>query len=344
MLKYIAEDINAFIIDIPELNELRKHQMDINTKKTTPILVSQYYKSSIAFFDWYIDYCETILNSRNYSDKQICEHIFRPKHKSINQWKEYLVMSIYISKQYVEYLKTKLSETNAHKFNHAITGLEIDLEWLIARIEIDYKKNAEQISLSSARRKELSPTDIYFAARSMFHIEEYNGIEDIYLRDLKPVVMFQIRQLLEVFGKNLIGYNSISDKDGNEVKKFTQIAWDFIKSEIKAPNPRIKLPFDVHMILAINNWANSFVHTTFLYCDYIQFYVLNAIQVLFSSERKGIRIFTGSTIRKGDCADVLIMDYNSLKRDFEETLESRLPGLSVTWMEPEQVGAYIITL
>lgn len=342
MIKYV-KDIDNNILDIPELKQLRQDQHSFNMTKADVVLKKNYFESTTAFFEWYIDYCSKILKGKTYADKQISECVFRPTFKSENQWKEYLLKSIYISKEYVEYLKTKTTETNIHKYDHTITGLEIDLEWLIASFEVHYKKTTDKISLNSGRRKNLSPTDIYSAARTLFFIEEFDNIEDLYLRDLKPAVMFQIRQLLEIFGKNLLGYYSINDKNGNSVKKFTQIAWDFIKEEIKKPNPRIEFPFDVHMILSINSWSNSFVHTTYLYSSYIQFFALKTINVLFASKTKGIKIYTGRSLSKFDCADIKIKSYNSLKADFEDTLKSRLPDIVVDWLDTDKVGAYIIS-
>jgi hypothetical protein len=167
----------------------------------------------------------------------------------------------------------------------------------------------------------------------------------LYLRDLKPAVMFHIRQLLEVFGRNLIGYYSIDDKNGNPIKKFTQVAWEFLKEEIKRPTPRIEFPFNLHMILAINNWANSFVHTTHLYNSYIQFYALKTIRVIFSSpSQNGIRIHKGTVIKKNNCADIKITNYNLLKTDFDTYLKSKMPNISIEWMDIDDVGAYVISL
>jgi len=342
MIKYI-KDIDNNILDIAELKQLRACQHTFSSSKSDIILKKKYYESVISFFDWYIDYCSKILNGKIYSDKQISECVFRADIDTEHKLKEYLLKSIYTSKEYVEYLKTKITETNIHKYDHTVTGLEIDLEWLIAHFEVHYRKSVTKISLNSGRRKNLSPTDIYSAARTLFFIEEFDHIEDLYLRDLKPAVMFQIRQLLEVFGRNLIGYYSILDKDGNIVKKFTQIAWDFIKEEIKQTTPRIEFPFDVHMILAINGWSNSFVHSTYIYSSYIQFFALKTIGVLFYSKTKGIKIFNGKTTTKFNCADIKINAYNSLKTDFENYLKSRMADISIEWMDSKDVGAYIIT-
>jgi len=91
------------------------------------------------------------------------------------------------------------------------------------------------------------------AARSLFSIENVDSIEDISLRDLKPVVMFQIRQLIEIYGKNIIGYRDIKDLSRNPVKKFTQVSWEFLAIEIVKQNSNIKLPFDIRTIICINS-------------------------------------------------------------------------------------------
>lgn len=343
MIKFIKE-INNNILDIPELKQLRIDQHSYAANKTDIALKQKYNTSLSVFFEWYIDYCSKILRGKVYQDKQICECIFQPIFKSKSHYKEYLLKCIYISKEYLEYLKSKINETNIQKYEHTITGLGIDIEWLIANIEIHCKKRVDEISLNSGRRKNLSPTDIYSAAKTLFFIEEYDNIEDLYLRDLKPTVMFQIRQLLEIFGKNLLGYNSICDKDGNTIKKFTQIAWDYIKEEIKKPNSRIEFPFEINMILAINNWSNTFVHTTYIYNSYIQFFALKTIRLLFASTTNGIKIYNGHKVSKFNIADIKITNYNSLKTDFENSLKSKMSdNIIVEWMKTDEVGAYILS-
>jgi hypothetical protein len=86
------------------------------------------------------------------------------------------------------------------------------------------------------------------------------------------------------------------------------------------------------------------VHSTYLYSSYVQFFALKTIGVLFASKTKGIKIYTGRSLRKFDCADIKITDYNSLKTDFENTLTSRMPGIVIDWMNVDKVGAYIISL
>ena len=152
MIKYI-EEIDNNILDIPELKQLREEQQSFSTDKKDHSLRKKYYDSVNSFFDWYINYCSKILKGKSYDAKQVCACIFRPTFKTENQWKEYLLKSIYISNEYVIYLKSKIAETNIHKYEHTIINLEIDLEWLISNFEVQYKKSIDKISLNSGRRK-----------------------------------------------------------------------------------------------------------------------------------------------------------------------------------------------
>lgn len=336
------QQINNNVLEFKELNELRSQSWTYKTKKT------HYHKKKLleklnSFFDWHINYCNSILKGKIYSQNNVASIVLKTEFKNKSHWNEYIKKSLFLSLEYTEYLKGVVELKNLTAFEHTISNLKIDLEWLIARVEIDIKKTATSISLNSGRRKNLSPTDLYSAARTLFRIEEFSKMEDLYLRDLKPVVMFQIRQLLEVYGRELIGFYSINDQNGLPVKKFTQISWEFIKEEIKSSNSRIRFPFNVQMIIDINKWTNNFVHTTYLHNSYIQYFALKAINVLFASKTKGIKIYTGRKVTKFNIADIEIRNYNALKTDFEQYLNSRIPNIVVEWMPTEKVGAYIIT-
>lgn len=336
------QQIQNNVLEFRELDELTTQSWTYKTKKT------HYHKKKLleklnAFFDWHINYCNSILKGKTYNQKNLASIVLKTEFKNQSHWNEYIKKSLFLSLEYIEYLKDVVELKNLTAFEHTISNLKIDLEWLIARAEVDLKKTVTSISLNSGRRKNLSPTDLFSAARTLFRIEEFSKMEDLYLRDLKPVVMFQIRQLLEVYGRELIGFYSINDQSGLPVKKFTQISWEFVKEEVKSSNSRIKFPFDVQMIIDINQWTNDFVHTTFLHSSYIQYFALKAINVLFASKTKGIKIYTGKTVSKFNIADIEIRNYNSLKTDFENYLRNRIADIVVEWMPTEKVGAYIIT-
>ena len=342
MIKYDSHS-KKNVLSIPELRELRRQDFEYRRKRTYYQKQKLFSKLTV-FFGWYISYCDGILKKKSYSKETIAQVVLKDFFKDESHWHEYLKKSLYLSKKYVEYLKAKVKMNNLNAFEHTLSSLETDLEWLIIQTEIYINKSIDELANNSFRSHTLTPTDLYSAARTLFRIEEFTKMEDLYLRDLKPVVMFQIRQLLEVYGKDLIGYKAIVDKDGNPIKKFAQIAWEFIKYESKSKRSRIKLPFDVQMILDINKWANNFVHTTYLYNSYIQHFVLNAIGVLFTIAAKDVTIFNGKTSIRLDIAHIEIINYDSLKKDFEQYLNDKNSGAFVEWMPVEKVGAYIISL
>lgn len=340
MIKYIQEeDIN--VLEIPQLNNLRLAKSEYTSKKSDSQLKYKYYQAVNDFFSWYFSYCNSIIKKK-YTDDKIAETLFILVAKNQQHWKEYLTKSVYVSKDYVEYLNSNITKDNISIYDHTLSGLVTDLEWLIANYEVNCNKLVSSISLNSWRRKDLNPTDIYSAARTLFFIEEFTNIEDLYLRDLKPNVMFQIRQLLEIFGKNLIGYYSITHNN-QPVKKFTQIAWEFINEECKKNTSRITLPFEIKTIVAINVWSNDFVHTTYLHSSHIQYFALKILKKLFSSTTNGITIYSGNNIQKYNIADITISNYNSLKDDFKNYLLNKMPGIDIDWMPVEKVGAYILS-
>lgn len=338
------EDKKNYILDIDELNKLSTALSNFTLHPTDECNNQVLFETSISFFKWYIYYANSIINGKTISDKSICDNIFRDSFKNERQWKSYLFSCVVISKGYVEYLLNVITLENVLRFKGVIRELEIDLEDLIARFEVQYKKVVDGAYLKTWRRKNLSTRDIYSAARSIFFIEEFEKVDEIYLRDLKPVMMFQIRQILEVFGRNVLGYFSITDSNNNPIKKFTQVAWEFIKIEAKKPNSKIIFPFDFEIIISINKWSNIFVHTTYIFESYIQFFALRTIGLLFQSKNESIKIYTGEWSNRSDITDIKITDYNLLKKEFEIFIESKHMGAVVNWMDAKHVGAYIINL
>lgn len=330
------------VLSIPELRHLRRQDFNYRRQKTY-YQKKKLFAKLTAFFDWYLGYCDSILKGKHFSEEIIAQVVLKDYFKNEEHWKEYLTKSLFLSKQYVAHLKEKVTLKRLNAFEHTLSSLETDLEWLIIQTEIYIKKSIDELANNSYRSHKLTPTDLYSAARTLFRIEEFNKMEDLYLRDLKPVVMFQIRQLLEVYGKDLIGYRAIVDKNGYPIKKFTQIAWEYIKYDSKSTSPRIQLPFDVQMIININKWANNFVHTTYLYNSYIQHFVLNAIGVLFKIAANDVTIFNGKTSTRLDIAHIEIREYDALKSDFEKYLNDKRSDTHVDWKDINKVGAYIIS-
>jgi len=339
---YIKEE-NSHILNISELRKYRDLYNEYYTKNDA-LKLHDYYIGVVDYLNWFLKYCETVFKNKTFNEEQISTHIFRTSFKTEHQYKEYLHKSLYVAKLYIEHLVSVITESNIRRYKHTLMSLDTDLEKLIANFEVIYRKSIPSISLTSGRRSNLTPTDIYSASRELFYIEECDNLEDIYLRDLKPVVMFQIRQLIELFGKDLIGYYAIVDSNGDEIKKFTQEAWKFIKVECKKTDSRIEFPFNINIILSINDWSNSFVHSTYIYSSYIQFYALKTLNLLFKPISNGIKTYDGKIHRHMDFTDIKITNYNALKADFEKHLRERISDINVEWKPENKVGAYIINL
>lgn len=344
----IVEDLmeNIKYIEIEELETLWKSYSDFfSLKKDLESSRKDFFHKCILFFDWYISYVENIIpKNKEYSSKKICDNIFRSSLKNDRQIEGYLKSHLFISKQYVEYLKSNIKLDNIHRYEHNLINLKTDLKEIITYWEFFSSKDTSKISLMGGRNHYLSVSDIYSSIKELFFIEESDRIEDLYLRDLKPVVMFQIRQLLEIYGKNLIEYNLILDEDGAPIKKFTQIAWEFIKKEVKNKNSRIEIPFDIDVIISLNKWTNSFVHSTYLDNDYIQFFAINCIKDLFKQGEKGV-FYNNMWHSNINYGAVKINNYESLRNDFEEYLNNKHSNTNfqIIWKELKDVGAHIIS-
>ena len=343
---YIVEnDIeNCKYIEIEELEKLKKSYDNFHSDKSNCKKKRTFFEDTKNFFDWYISYVDLILKGKKYNNDKIAEIIFLEQLKNEQHFIEYLKKCLFISKQYVEYLKSNIKQKNINRYEHSITNLRIDLERIITYWEFFPYNEVEKICLRSGRRKNLIPYEIYSSIKELFFIEEYDKIDDLYLRDLKPVVMFQIRQLLEIYGKNLIGYNLILDGNGIPIKKFTQVAWEFIKTEVKKKNSRIELPFNIDMIMEINSWANSFVHSTYIYSSYIQFFAINCIRDLFKQDKDGV-FYNNEWHSNANYGAVKINNYESLRKDFEEYLNNKHSNTNfqIIWKELKDVGAHIIS-
>ncbi|PZR30053.1 MAG: hypothetical protein DI535_00710 [Citrobacter freundii] len=339
--KHLGEE-DAYVLDVKEINNFRNYHFKI-IMKDEDISIETYCAALHDYFDWYLLYCDGILNGKEFKDEQVIPHIFRPEHKTLLQQKEFWAKSMYISREYVAYLKGRISASNIARYQHALSSLSIDLEELIIHYEVKCRRSITKGILTSGRYPFLRPTDIYYAARSLFYIEECADVTELYLRDLKPVVMFQIRQTLEVFAKNLIGYTAIIDPTGSVVKKFTQVAWEFIQHECQQASPRISFPFDLHTILPIHKWSNSFVHSTYIYSSFIQAYALKVLGRLFKPSDKPIKEFDGSSKIKLHVAAIQLSQYDSLRTDFGRFITDKMSGARVEWMDVKDVGAYIIS-
>lgn len=339
--KYAPDD-DTYFLSVPELTALRLASSEILSDKSDAA-TSAYANATLDYLQWFLNYTEGELKGKVFTDHQLVPQLFITGKLKKSQLKEYYRTSLYVAARYIDHIRVGINAKSIMRYDHTLKSLGADLEWLIVHYEVLVKKTVPRAELSSGRRPYLSPSDILSATRELFFIEEREYISELYLRDIKPLVIFQIRQLIEVFGKNLLGYTEITDAHLMPVKKFTQIAWEFIELECKKADSRIELPFPITFVQTINKWSNNFVHTSYIFNSYVQFYAIQVLLLMFNGAGK-IRTYDEKKHSKYDISDIKIYRYNSLKSDFTDYLSSRLPGINVNWLPEKQVGAYIISL
>lgn len=345
-MKYKQIQNEESVMDIIERDDL-SHIGDSFDKKNNPTEQERqtYYDSFIRFFDFIIDYCNTEFNGKTYSDDQIIPQVFVTNINKKQTFNQYLRHSLYCAKLYVEFLKKYIDKAYVHRYKTLRLNLLCDIEWLLAHYEIHNKNVQKKIKPLYSANPKLSSLDILFVLRELTIIENAKDIKDIALRDIQPYRMFAVRQLLETLGKNIIGYDSIDDKNGKPIHKFTQVSWDFLnnysKNNVKHWN--IILPFDISSIYAINKWSNSFVHSGYIYASYIQYYAVSVLNKLMQPPQNSVKCYDGSNRVCMLYGDFRIHGYDSLKNDFEQFIKSQNTNSQIKWKSENCVGAYIIS-
>lgn len=218
-----------------------------------------------AFFDYYSDLVTAVLGKISYSDKQLSEHIFLVRYKeklSETVFKKHL----YASYKTLERIKKEIIATDISKYIDFLVHFSFDVYNIIAYAESNYKGNALKYDMGS--RPDLSVKEIYDNACIVLHIKRL-GADFIHYRDFFPISIFAVRLTIEVCGKNILGYYSITDTKGNRPRNInTQIAWDYIKFD-QLNEKRIQLPVDVDVVLEIEKWTNRYIHTGYIQPIYL---------------------------------------------------------------------------
>jgi predicted thioredoxin/glutaredoxin len=140
-----------------------------------------------------------LTKGKKISVDKIADIIFSTEDMEITKFKQFLCKSLYAATAYIEYLESVVTKKNICKFRHTLTDVFIDYEWLIVNIELYYKDlvdNDDIVQLSTGSRRSLNTMDMLNSLMQIHYIETFDNITDIYLRDLKPLMIFQIRQLL----------------------------------------------------------------------------------------------------------------------------------------------------
>lgn len=342
----IIPNTNKYYLSVDRQRNFRKY------KETDP----QYFGALQTYLQWFCSYAVSIFGHTTYTEKQIIDLIFKIRSKEPSQVtkRDIIKKHIYLYYQYIQELLQIIQPATAINYKHTIWRIDNDLESLVLLHEA-YKSHIDlsQVELTSGVRSGLSSHDICCAAHDLFYIEDNKAINNLYLMDLKPTVTFQIRQMIELYGKRMLGFDTITS-NGSVAKQFTQVAWKFIKERNGCSSKwHIEMPFDLDSILAINNWANGFTHSAQIDSPHLQYFALITTEALFKPASQRITIYNGHSKLSSMYSEVKIHGYNALKKDFENYLQPQYKFLcwsirrkdkfKVIWTDIENVDAYIIS-
>lgn len=335
---------NHTIMDIPERDILLKVLELFEKSKTDQQARDNLFKAICDYVDYVISYCHQELNGKAYSFDHVVPRLFVLEVKKEQQWKQFLQCSLYALQGYLECLKKyKLHRQNVHQYRSLVLNLVSDVEWLLANYEVSCKKSVPNLALTCGASRQLSPLDLKFSMNELFFIEDCNDLASFDMRDVKPNFMFIVRQFLETIGNNLIGFEKITDINGEPIHKFTQVSWDYL-SQSKFAAQNIQLPFKIKTIHKVNKWSNSFVHNRILHTSYLQFYALDLVNHLMAGPKQPVKCYDGKSRQSTLFGDFRIEHYKQLKADFEAYITHKNPNAYVKWLPLGNVGAYIISL
>lgn len=161
-IKEINSD-EAFI-DFPERDLLFTTLNSFEKDRHDEKLRDELFNSMIIFMDTVIDYCDTELKGKIYTFEHVIPQLFELKIKKEQQWKQYLQVSLYALKQYLECLKKyKVRRDNVHQYKSLILTLLSDIEWLLVNYERDCKRIHPGLRPMCGASRQLSPRDLVFS-------------------------------------------------------------------------------------------------------------------------------------------------------------------------------------
>lgn len=280
-------------------NELNSNTATVATK----------FAALQSFYTYFDQLKLAVLPTQTFTDKQLSEHIFKRQWKD-NQAEMIFKKQLFAAHNTLTRLSSKITVANFIDYEFLLKMLAYDLYNIISYAEANYRNVTLNYQMGS--RLDQSAREIYDISRTLFYIGSINPA-NFYLREIIPVSIFLIRQTIEVYGKRLLGFASITDEQGNRVRSVsTQVAWDFIKSEMQKTKSRITLPTHIDIIKVTEEWTNYYVHTGYIPDIYLIENALHFIEPLIypqngtSNYKNSIR-FAGTSF---------IDNYESLKTDF----------------------------
>lgn len=330
---------------------------DLHNAALSPAQKHTSFQSFLTYFD---TLKTALLGTTTFTDKQLSEHIFR------NTWKDSQERMIverhfFAASNTLQRLNGRVTTANFAQYEFLINSLTYDLFQLVKYVEEKVLNNSLKFSMGS--RPDQNAREIFDVSRLMLELAAVNPA-NLYLREVFPVSIFLLRQTIEVYGKRMLGFYSITDENNQRVRSVsTQVAWEFIKAETLKPNSRITLPLDIDIIIKVETWTNYYVHTGGIPEIFLIENAIHLVMPIIYPQNGTQKNYQNQILFAGTST---IRDYNALKADFE-TFVNRSPQTSgfrniwnsiliavgykkapikkvVNWQEVRYVDATIINL
>ena len=223
MATFKTINIGTGSINILVMDEWEKVFKYLNHPKTQKARES-FKKKVFDFLDWFLTYANSVLPPKPYKEETMIPILFPLKAiQSQTNLISHFRYKTYILREYVNHLKSVMTQSNIDRYEHELLFLSSEMDYIICSLETLKNKAGTVYTPHIHSSYELMTRDILSAANELLFIEEAPDIANIYLRDLKPYVIFQIRQFIEIIGKNIIGYRDICNAStGESIHKFTE--------------------------------------------------------------------------------------------------------------------------
>ena len=348
-MQYKSTPSGTHILDCPELANLSRN-IDGFFRSAPTVNSTSLFQAITDYIIFVKTYINTELKGKIIELDNLAPNLFNVNILKNNTYKQFVRCNLYALYVYVNDLQQSLDINFIDRYKCLLLSLCCESEFAIVEYEKNYKKAPETLTYTHGRRPVLSTTDLIFSMSELFWIENSDFSKFDY-RDIKPNTIFVIRQFLEMFWKNVIGYEGIVDAtNGASIKKFTQAAWSFIE-EYKDKTGifwNLDLPVNKKTISVVNNWANSFVHDTFIYDTHIQYMAILICRELMKAPSSSVACFIDNekpqrkTSALHGC--IYINNYSALRVDFEHDIKQKMPNAKIIWKDLNNVGAYIITM
>lgn len=289
------------------------------TLRDDAISDSAKYHSFIAFKSYYDDLCDFVLKKEIFTDDQLAHHLFAGKWQP-NIDETVFKKHLYAAKMTLSRYHQLVTEENFASYKYALTVLAHSLFSNVKRAEEYYRKVPLKFNMGA--RPDQNAREVFDIAEAMLHIGTVDT-QNAYLREVMPVSIFLLRQAIEIYGKRTLGYFSITDKNGNRSRSIsTQVAWDFIKTEVKKKDARIKLPTNIDTIIKVEEWTNRYVHTGDIPRAYQIENAIHFVKKLIYPLNNSVKDFQNIVNFYGTTR---ISKYNSVKADFERFVNPAAP-------------------